>query len=419
VKSLFKRAGFRDLFVGQGISALGDWMVTVALLALVLRLSGSSTAVGGILVLRLVPAAVAGPLAARAAQRWDRRRTMLAMDLVRAGIVAAIPFVYALWWVYLWAFMLEVGGLVFLPARDSSIPDLAGEDEDQRALANGLILGSSYGTIPLGAGAFAAISALSPGRGFLGADHPFALVFWVDAVSFLLSFMYIRRLTMLAPRADHRPEEAGEEPAHRHGFFAAFRIPLVRTVLPPTVTISLGIGTLFSLGIKFVQVVLKAASAEFAVLVALFGVGAGIGLVALRLFTGGTPELTTVQIGVAVQGATVALMSLAPNVELAFVGALFFGASTAWTLTSAMSLLQESLSGEQRVLAFTAFHVLIRVGLALAALGSGVAADLLKAVHFPLVGKLPSVRVVLAASGLLVFFSSGFIRRESGGIAET
>src|SRR5204862_5690890 len=130
VKTLLGRRAFRDLFVGQAVSALGDWMVTVALMALVLKLTRSSTAVGGVLVLRLVPAAIAGPLAARAAARWDRRRTMLTMDLVRAGMVAAIPFVYALWWVYMWAFLLEVMGLIFLPARDSSIPDLAGEEEE-------------------------------------------------------------------------------------------------------------------------------------------------------------------------------------------------------------------------------------------------------------------------------------------------
>src|SRR5438045_9545486 len=105
-------------------------MVTVALMALVLKLSKSTTAVGAVLVLRLIPAAVAGPLAARAAERWDRRRTLLTMDLVRAGMVAAIPFVHALWWVHMWAFLLDVMGLIFLHARASSVPDLAGIAEE-------------------------------------------------------------------------------------------------------------------------------------------------------------------------------------------------------------------------------------------------------------------------------------------------
>src|SRR6185436_1988374 len=97
-------------------------------------------------------------LAARAVARWDRRRTMLAMDAVRALTIAAVPLVRSSWWVYVAAFVLEAASLVFLPARDASIPDLV--EPDDLAVANGLVLGSSYGTIPLGAGAFAAVAAL-------------------------------------------------------------------------------------------------------------------------------------------------------------------------------------------------------------------------------------------------------------------
>src|SRR6266536_726252 len=55
---------YRDLVIGQAVSSFGDWMGTVALMALVLDLTGSATAVGGILVLRLLPAGFAGPIAA-------------------------------------------------------------------------------------------------------------------------------------------------------------------------------------------------------------------------------------------------------------------------------------------------------------------------------------------------------------------
>src|SRR5205807_5422885 len=245
--------------------------------------------------------------------------------------------------------------------------------------------------------------------------HPFALVFWVDAVTFLVSFIFIRPLTMLGTASGHRePAEASEE----HGLRAAFHIPLVRTVMAPTITIALGLGTLFSLGIAYVRDVLNASDPEFGVLIALFGVGAAVGLVLLRVLADGGGDLASVKVGVAFQGATIAIMSLAPNVEIAFLGAAAFGAATSWTLTSAMSLLQESLTGEGRQLAFTAFHVLIRGGLSVAAIGAGLAADLIHAVHFPVVGQLPSVRLVLAASGMLVFLSAGFISRRTESVME-
>ena len=89
VGDLVRRRGFRDLLVGQGVSALGDWMGTFAFMALALRLTGSPAAVGGILTLRLLPAVIGGPLATRAVRKWDRRNTMLAMDVARGVLIAA------------------------------------------------------------------------------------------------------------------------------------------------------------------------------------------------------------------------------------------------------------------------------------------------------------------------------------------
>ena len=90
---------------------------------------------------------------------------MVSMDLLRAAMIALVPLVRGLWWVYVWAFMVEVASLVFLPARDASIPDLV--DEEELQVANGFVLGSSYGTIPLGAAVYALIAAL-PGSQVFG-----------------------------------------------------------------------------------------------------------------------------------------------------------------------------------------------------------------------------------------------------------
>jgi predicted MFS family arabinose efflux permease len=398
VATLVRRRGFRDLLIGQGVSGLGDWMGTVAFMALALELTGSPTAVGGVLVLRLLPAALGGPLAARAVKRWDRRRTMLAMDALRAAIIAAVPLIRAIWWVYLGAFVLEMASLVFLPARDSSIPDLV--DAGDLPVANGLILGSSFGTIPLGAGAFAAVAAL-PFADLFG--RPLSLVFWIDALTFVVSFVLIARLTMLSA-----PDGAAlDEQSVR--FRDAFRIPLVRAVMPATAAVALGLGALFSLGIVFVHDVLRASDAEFGVLIALFGVGAAGGLGLLQLRRGHDPIHET-RLGVAAIGGIVAVFSLSTSVWIAFGGATAFGAAAAFTLSSGMGALQSNLDGHQRVLAFAAFHVVIRVGLALAAIGAGIAGDLLHDVKWPFVGTLEPSRVVLLSSGLLVVLVSALVR---------
>jgi len=407
VGDLVRRRGFRDLLVGQGVSALGDWMGTIAFMALALELTGSPTAVGGILTLRLLPAVVGGPLATRAVRHWDRRTTMLVMDGLRAGLIALVPLVRALWWVYLLAFVVEVASVVFLPARDASIPDLV--DEVDLPVANGLVLGSSYATIPLGAAAFALIAAM-PGASLL--DRPFALVFWIDALTFLVSFACIRRLTILPPRAVDGPVE---EPVH---FRAALRIPLVRAVLPATASVALGLGALFSLGIVFVRDVLDASDTQFGILIALFGVGAVGGLGVLHVRRGHDP-LAETRRGVAVIGAVVTAFSLAGSLALAFLGAVGFGAAAAFTLASGMSALQTKLDGDRRVVAFAIFHVVIRVGLGVAAIAAGVAGDFLGTVEWPVVGTLAPSRVVLLCSGLVILGSSVLVREHADPVAPT
>jgi MFS family permease len=397
----FKRRGFRLLLVGQGVSALGDWMGTIAFMALALELTGSPTAVGGILTLRLLPAAIGGPLATRAVNKWDRRRTMMTMDLVRVALIALVPLVRAIWWIYLWAFLVEVASIVFLPARDASIPDLV--DEEDLSLANGLVLGSSFGTIPLGAGLFAAVAAL-PFADLFG--RPLALVFWVDAATFVVSFACIARLTMLGRPSGPVPE------AEQVKFREAFRIPLVRTVLPAVGAVALGLGALFSLGIVFVQNVLQASDTDFGVLIALFGVGAAIGLGVLWLRRGRDP-ISETRLGVAAIGGVIAVFSLASAVWIAFVGATAFGAAAAFTLSSGMGALQSRLVGNARVGAFAVFHVVIRLALGVAAIAAGLAGDLLGDVRWPWVGRLEPSRVVLLCSGLLVLAVSTVVREHA------
>ena len=397
VAALVRRAGFRDLLIGQTVSGLGDWMGTVAFMALVRALTDSPTAVAGVLVLRLLPAAIGAPLAARAVHRWDRRRTMLAMDAFRAVVIALVPLIRSIAWVYACAFLIEAASLVFLPPRDSAIPDLV--EDEQLPLANGLVLGSSFGTLPLGAALFAAVAAL-PFVDVL--DRPLALVFWIDAATFVVSFVFIARLT-LPPLMDR--DVAAEDTRFRE----AFRIPLVRAVMPATAAVALGLGALFSLGIVFVQDVLHASEAEFGALIALFGVGAGAGLVVLQRRHGRHPILET-RLGVAAIGAIVAAFSLATSVWLAYAGAIAFGAAAAFTLASGMGAIQSSLDGHQRILAFAAFHAVIRIALSLAAIGAGIAGDVLHDVKWPVVGTLEPSRVVLMSSGLLVLVVSMFVR---------
>ncbi|HZD75161.1 MAG TPA: MFS transporter [Actinomycetota bacterium] len=408
-RAVLSRPGFRDLLIGQAVSSFGDWMGTVALMALVLDLTGSATAVGVILVLRLLPAGFAGPIAAGVAERWDRRRIMLACDLVRAGLVALVPLVRAAWWVYLWAFLLEVANLVFLPARDASIPDLV-DGEEELPAANGIILGSSYGNIPIGAGAFALLSLVPTGwNGYLH-SHSNALALWLDGATYLVSFAFIRRLGVLGPAsADSGQGDQAEQPRGVWaGVVAALRLPIVRAVLPATVTAVIGVGALFSLGVVYVRQVLHASTGEFGGMVALFGVGGIAGWAWLQRQRGG-PTLATIKLAAAAMGVILAIMSLLSAVELAYVAAVPFGAAGASALVASITYLQETLAGDQRMLGLTVYHIVFRVGMSVAAIGGGLAAQAFGPTRLPLIGTLEPAALVLFCAGLVMVLGAALM----------
>ena len=271
LRRVLRGGDFRRLLIGQGVSGLGDWMATFALMALAWEVTSSTSAVGGILTLRLLPAALGGTVAARVSLRWDRRRTMLATDLLRLGIVAIIPLIAQLWWIYLWAFVLEAASVIFLSARDAAVPELA--EADDLPTANSLMLGSSFGSIPVGAGAFAVLTLLPfADEGWL-ASRPHAVVFWIDALTYLVSALLIARMAPLGRPVADSPSTVTDVGRLRD----AAQIPLVRTIMPAAAAVALGLGALFSLGLSLVRVELEASTLEFGVLIAIFGVGAGAG----------------------------------------------------------------------------------------------------------------------------------------------
>ncbi|NTU71235.1 MAG: MFS transporter [Coriobacteriia bacterium] len=124
-------ADFRRLWLGQVVSVVGDKIHTIAMAMMVYALTGSMLQMGVMLGVTLLPAAIFGLPAGVYIDRWDRRTTMMAADLVRAVIVLAIPWVvgYGIWWAYGLAFLASTVSLFFVPAKRALIPDIVGTDD--------------------------------------------------------------------------------------------------------------------------------------------------------------------------------------------------------------------------------------------------------------------------------------------------
>lgn len=190
---------FRRLWVGLGLSSLGDWLGLLALTAMASALASDSYAkqnfaIAGVLFLRVLPAAVLGPLAGYIADRLDRRRTLVIGDVARGVVFASIPIVQTLTWVLVATVIIESISLVWLPAKDSTVPNLV--PRERLEAANQLSIATTYGSALPAAGIFIVLSLSTKGlQSSLGwFDDPVGLALWFNAASFVVSGLIIARL---------------------------------------------------------------------------------------------------------------------------------------------------------------------------------------------------------------------------------
>ena len=191
---------FRKLWNSMLFSSLGDWLGLLATTALAQQLSSGSYAtanfaIAGVFIARLLPAVFLGPVAGVIADRFDRRRLMVSVDVMRAGLYISIPIVHTYFWLYTAMILVECLTLFWSPAKEASVPNLVPRDKLENA--NQVSLLAAYGTAPIAAilfslltllsGAIAAISPLLP-------SNSVDIALYINALSFLFAAWTIRGL---------------------------------------------------------------------------------------------------------------------------------------------------------------------------------------------------------------------------------
>ncbi|MGB4580542.1 MAG: MFS transporter [Coriobacteriia bacterium] len=147
--AVLKNKRFRALWLSQFVSGLGDWLVIGLLIPLVTTLTGgSSFAVAGIMIAKMVPSLLFSSVIGVFVDRFDRRRLMIACDLVRALLTLFLLFTNSLAVIYTTVLLMEMASLFFSPARSALIPRLVSEDEV--AVANGLAYTTQQASMLIG-----------------------------------------------------------------------------------------------------------------------------------------------------------------------------------------------------------------------------------------------------------------------------
>ncbi len=193
VSLLRDNRNYRYTWMGQVVSEIGDYFNNVAVFSLAVATTKSGLVVTGVLLARAIPAALAGPLAGVTLDRLDRKRIMIASDVIRA--VVALGFIltvkgHATWLLYVLSALLMVASPFFTSGRSAILPSIASKEELHTA--NSLTQTTQWST--LAAGAF---------LGGIMAQFGYPLAFLFNSLSFVFSALCISRLFL--PGRGFRP----------------------------------------------------------------------------------------------------------------------------------------------------------------------------------------------------------------------
>lgn len=213
-QSLLRNRRFVRLWVGQAFSFVGDFVSTVALVILVADVSGSASAVGGVLVARLLPT-LASPFVGVLADRLDRRAVLVASDLVRAALVLGLVFARDLAVIYALVFLLGAARTVFNPTVRAAFPGVVGAGDLTRA--NALISGTFSFSVMAGPALGGVLVAL------VGVEAAFLL----DAMTYLVSAAFLSTIPLPAPEREEDDDEGFlSELRAGFGYLVSSRVPL-------------------------------------------------------------------------------------------------------------------------------------------------------------------------------------------------
>ena len=230
---------FRQLWLGQVVSELGNWFNFIAGLGLVRlvsdRAAGATTIM---LVARLVPFTLVAPLAGAFVDRWSRRKVMIVTDLVRALVALSLLFVSReedLWIAYLCTVLLSLFGAFFEAAKNAAVPNITG-DSDLLA-GNALMWSSRFLLMSFGAAM----------GGWTAAHFGYRAAFIINAISFLISAYSV---WLIPERAIRGEEQASQRAARgeRRSYWSDIREGWAFVVSHAPVAAILGINILWATG---------------------------------------------------------------------------------------------------------------------------------------------------------------------------
>ncbi len=241
---LRRNRNYRYLWLGSVVSQLGDWFNLIASAEIITDLTSSGVAISYLFLARFLPLFLFSPLAGVLADRYSRRKIMIASDLLRALTVLGFLFVREsgqIWLFYVLTVMQFVLSAMFTPARSAVLANVVKKDELVAANALDSLTWSTM--LALGAFMGGVVAAV------LGAEAAFIL----DALTFVLSAWFISRIVIAASERKQIAQESSGWLDFVDGFRYLWNEPFILGIALVKATGSLVWGGINVLEITFAE----------------------------------------------------------------------------------------------------------------------------------------------------------------------
>jgi MFS family permease len=366
VAVLRENPDFRRIWIGQVGSLLGDWFNQVAILSLLLRLTGSGQAAGIFWVLQMVPMFLMSPFAGRVVDHLPRKLVMIGADVARAAIVLSFLLVDRpgrVWIVYVATVLQMSLSAFFEPARNAVTPRVV--KADQLVAANA-VTAATWSTI------FAAGSAVG---GLITALLGERVAFLINSASYLWSAFFVFRAAIPPIESVPHPSERG----FLTGLKEALAVPSLLPVLCAKALLGFAGGMALVIAIWGDRVfrIGSTAAGGIGVMFAARGIGTGVGPILARRFgkTHGEGARRTIALGYLICGTFFAGASLSRSFPLALLCLFGSGVGTAVTWIFSTVVLQQETSDRVRGRVFAAEQTLFTFTMAASMVLAGKALD--------------------------------------------
>ncbi|HEX6257806.1 MAG TPA: dTMP kinase [Euzebyales bacterium] len=369
-RSLLANRNYRFWFFAALITSLGDWAGLFALQTLVVSVAESSRvqlfSLGGIMMARLVPSLLVGPVAGVLADRYPRRRLMTIVDVARGTLFCVMAFSGDLVAIFALTFLIETLALLFMSAKDAMLPALI--DRSELTQANQLNFLVTYGPLPFGAALAAAmvgLVTLLPDS--LLTTEPVRAVLVLDGMTFFVSALFVSRIH--PPDGADSPvrevDEDGDSPGMyaevREGLQAIADEPLVYALVTGVTGVFFGAAIVVTIGPVFVDSVLGRPEGDWFTMVTAVGGGLIVGILAVPVLTNRFRTERVYPIGLVLTSLAATVLAVNNDWITTLLLGAALGAFAGLTVVTGYTLLHAYTADESRGRTFASFYTATRV----------------------------------------------------------